>query len=199
MAKAYICRMCSSTLEHFWTVARLFQGSRALHLNLCSIIWNIDCRSLFCSRKVNGRNTRSLLISRRDLGDFDARWYQTYLISWFNGTIRVRKGTAMWSKDQMMLARAGRQTEPSTKEIRAVGNFRGKKLRKGHVSWSALFVYGWYTRYFAAEIIGNLLDVEPRRWRRPRRIDFSFNSEQVATFRAKYDKYDWTGMINSKI
>lgn len=50
-------------------------------------------------------------------------------------------------------------------------------------------------RYFAAEIIGNLLEVEPRRWRRPRRIDFRQNKERVAKFRKKYDRYDWTGLL----
>ncbi|KAF8505305.1 CwfJ C-terminus 1-domain-containing protein-like protein [Gautieria morchelliformis] len=58
---------------------------------------------------------------------------------------------------------------------------------------------GEFPRYFAAEIIGNQLDVEPRRWRRPKRIDFRFNKERVSTFRAKYEKYDWTGMIGSNV
>ncbi|KAI6147355.1 CwfJ C-terminus 1-domain-containing protein-like protein [Pisolithus tinctorius] len=44
-----------------------------------------------------------------------------------------------------------------------------------------------WTGTFAGEIIGNVMDVEPRRWRRPRRDRFSF--------RKKYDKFDWTGMI----
>lgn len=50
-------------------------------------------------------------------------------------------------------------------------------------------------RYFAAEIIGNVLDVEPRRWRRPRRVDLRHNKERVAKFKKKYDKFDWTPMI----
>ncbi|EPQ54755.1 hypothetical protein GLOTRDRAFT_77477 [Gloeophyllum trabeum ATCC 11539] len=54
---------------------------------------------------------------------------------------------------------------------------------------------GEFPRYFAAEIIGNLLDLEPRRWMKPRRIDFSQNKRRVAEFRKNYDKYDWTGMI----
>ena len=52
-----------------------------------------------------------------------------------------------------------------------------------------------WTRWFAAEIIGNLLDVEPRKWRRPRRIEFWQNKERVKKFKQKYDKFDWTGMI----
>ncbi|KAK7056976.1 Pre-mRNA-splicing factor cwf19 [Paramarasmius palmivorus] len=54
---------------------------------------------------------------------------------------------------------------------------------------------GEFPKWFAAEIIGNLLDIEPRRWRRPRRIDFRTNKERVTEFRKKYDKFDWTGMI----
>ncbi|KAL5520023.1 hypothetical protein ACEPAG_1683 [Sanghuangporus baumii] len=54
---------------------------------------------------------------------------------------------------------------------------------------------GDFPKYFAAEIIGNVLDLEPRRWRRPRRIDFRFNKERVSKFKKKYDKFDWTGMI----
>ncbi|KAH9942920.1 CwfJ C-terminus 1-domain-containing protein-like protein [Amylocystis lapponica] len=54
---------------------------------------------------------------------------------------------------------------------------------------------GDFPRYFAAEIVGNLLDMEPRRWRHPRRVDFRQNKERVAKFRQKYDKFDWTGMI----
>lgn len=50
-------------------------------------------------------------------------------------------------------------------------------------------------RYFATEIIGNVLDLEPRKWRHPRRVDFAFNKNRVAKFRKQYDKYDWTVMI----
>ncbi|CAL1713333.1 unnamed protein product [Somion occarium] len=52
-----------------------------------------------------------------------------------------------------------------------------------------------FPRYFAAEIIGNLMDMEPRRWRRPRKIDFHHNKDRVAKFKIMYDKFDWTGMI----
>lgn len=54
---------------------------------------------------------------------------------------------------------------------------------------------GEFPRYFAAEIIGNILDLEPRKWRRPRRVEFTFNKSRVAKFRKQYDKYDWTVMI----
>ncbi|KAH9933124.1 CwfJ C-terminus 1-domain-containing protein-like protein [Epithele typhae] len=42
--------------------------------------------------------------------------------------------------------------------------------------------------WFAAEIIGNILD-------RPRKIDFHQNKERVKKFKKKYDQFDWTGMI----
>lgn len=54
---------------------------------------------------------------------------------------------------------------------------------------------GEFPRYFAGEIIGNVMDVEPRRWRRPRRVEFRYNMDRRAQFRKKYDKFDWTGMI----
>lgn len=50
-------------------------------------------------------------------------------------------------------------------------------------------------RYFATEIIGSVLDLEPRSWRKPRRIDFRHNKERVAKFRLGYDKWDWTKQL----
>ncbi|TRM64016.1 CwfJ C-terminus 1-domain-containing protein-like protein [Schizophyllum amplum] len=46
---------------------------------------------------------------------------------------------------------------------------------------------GEFPKYFAGEI--------PRRWRRPKRVDFHSNRQRVAQFKRKYDKFDWTGMI----
>ncbi|EKM79325.1 hypothetical protein AGABI1DRAFT_85181 [Agaricus bisporus var. burnettii JB137-S8] len=54
---------------------------------------------------------------------------------------------------------------------------------------------GEFPRYFAGEIIGNLLDLEPRRWRRPRKVDFRSNKERVKSFKKEYEKFNWTGMI----
>ncbi|CAE6494156.1 unnamed protein product [Rhizoctonia solani] len=54
---------------------------------------------------------------------------------------------------------------------------------------------GQFPRWFAAEIIGNILDVEPRRWRRPRKEDFRMNDRRVEVFKKKFDKYDWTKML----
>ncbi|KAI0075064.1 hypothetical protein K474DRAFT_1664650 [Panus rudis PR-1116 ss-1] len=58
---------------------------------------------------------------------------------------------------------------------------------------------GDFPKYFVAEIIGNLLDLEPRKWRRPRRIDFHHNKDRVAKFKKGYDKFDWTPMIQQQI
>ncbi|KAJ7202788.1 CwfJ C-terminus 1-domain-containing protein-like protein [Mycena pura] len=57
---------------------------------------------------------------------------------------------------------------------------------------------GEFPRYFAGEIIGNVLELEPRKWRRPKRIDSWSNKERVAQFKKKYDKFDWTGMIGKE-
>ncbi|KAI5896716.1 uncharacterized protein SCHCODRAFT_02615633 [Schizophyllum commune H4-8] len=54
---------------------------------------------------------------------------------------------------------------------------------------------GEFPKYFAGEIIGNVLDLEPRKWRRPKRIDFHSNKQRVAQFKQKYDQFDWTPMI----
>ncbi|KAF8600279.1 hypothetical protein BDV93DRAFT_538757 [Ceratobasidium sp. AG-I] len=54
---------------------------------------------------------------------------------------------------------------------------------------------GQFPRWFAAEIIGNVLDVEPRRWRRPRREDLRMNQKRVEMFREKFEKFDWTKML----
>ncbi|GBE84892.1 CwfJ C-terminus 1-domain-containing protein-like protein [Sparassis latifolia] len=54
---------------------------------------------------------------------------------------------------------------------------------------------GEFPRYFAGEIIGNILELEPRQWRHPRRIDFRQNKARVQKFKQKYERFDWTGMI----
>ncbi|KIK58206.1 hypothetical protein GYMLUDRAFT_171477 [Collybiopsis luxurians FD-317 M1] len=58
---------------------------------------------------------------------------------------------------------------------------------------------GEFPRYFAAEIIGNVLELEPRKWRRPRRVlGGARDKERIRDFRKWYDKYDWTGMIGQQ-
>jgi Protein similar to CwfJ C-terminus 2 len=66
--------------------------------------------------------------------------------------------------------------------------------------WASIIFHYWFAglicaRYFAGEIIGNLLELEPRRWRRPRRLDFGRNKERVASFRKRFDRFNWTGLI----
>jgi hypothetical protein len=69
-----------------------------------------------------------------------------------------------------------------------------------YVCWFAVERCGSHSceRYFAGEIIGNVLELEPRKWRRPKRIDFRNNKERVSEFKKKYDKFDWTGMIGQE-
>lgn len=52
-------------------------------------------------------------------------------------------------------------------------------------------------RYFAQEIIGNLLDLPPKAWRKPKRLDRRDQGKRIEAFREKYDKYDWTKMLSS--
>lgn len=63
-----------------------------------------------------------------------------------------------------------------------------------------------FPRYFAAEIIGNLLELEPHKWRKPKRIgrhhahptSTRLNQERVKRFLNDlgYSKYDWTGLLS---
>jgi len=62
-------------------------------------------------------------------------------------------------------------------------------------SETPLFIVLTCARYFAGEIIGNLLELEPRQWRRPRRLDFGRNKERVANLKKRFDRFDWTGLI----
>lgn len=39
------------------------------------------------------------------------------------------------------------------------------------------------------------MDVEPKRWRRPRKMDRRHHTDRIDDFKKKYDKYDWTGLI----
>ena len=58
---------------------------------------------------------------------------------------------------------------------------------------------GDFPSYFAAEILGNVLEVEPPgKWRRPRKLDFRSNRERVERFRKMYDTFDWTGMLRKE-
>jgi len=54
-----------------------------------------------------------------------------------------------------------------------------------------------FWRYFAGEIIGNVMDLEPRQWMRPRRIDYRHSKDRIQRFKKMYEKYDWTGLIGT--
>ncbi|BGP20718.1 Pre-mRNA-splicing factor cwf19 [Rhodosporidiobolus nylandii] len=56
---------------------------------------------------------------------------------------------------------------------------------------------GEFPTYFAQEIIGNLLHLPPKSWRKPRRLDRRDNAARVEAFRKKYDKYDWTKALKA--
>lgn len=43
---------------------------------------------------------------------------------------------------------------------------------------------------FAHEILGTMLDLEPHRWRRPKRVAGS--SQRVEAFRVAWEPFDWT-------
>ncbi|CAO1638457.1 unnamed protein product [Sympodiomycopsis kandeliae] len=57
---------------------------------------------------------------------------------------------------------------------------------------------GKFERYFAAEVIGGLLDIEPRMWMRPRRVDHKRGAEMLAKYKKEWDPFDWTKMLREQ-
>ncbi|KAJ7857614.1 CwfJ C-terminus 1-domain-containing protein-like protein [Mycena olivaceomarginata] len=58
---------------------------------------------------------------------------------------------------------------------------------------------GEFPRYFAGEIIGNVLELEPRKWRRPKRIDFRRQQGAGGGVQEEVRQVcDWTGMIGQE-
>jgi hypothetical protein len=55
---------------------------------------------------------------------------------------------------------------------------------------------GEFKRNFAAEIIGEVMELQPRLWRKPRRMDRKLNDERIKHFRKSYDAHDWTKMLS---
>ncbi|WVN88878.1 uncharacterized protein L203_104093 [Cryptococcus depauperatus CBS 7841] len=49
-----------------------------------------------------------------------------------------------------------------------------------------------FPRYFAQEVIGNILGLESRKWRKPRRIDQSLNKERARVLGTLFQPYNWT-------
>lgn len=54
-----------------------------------------------------------------------------------------------------------------------------------------------FPRNFAAQLLGTLLDREPRVWRRPRRLDNKAHKARQAQFTNLWSPYDWTKMLES--
>jgi hypothetical protein len=54
---------------------------------------------------------------------------------------------------------------------------------------------GDFPAWFAAEIIGNLLELEPKRWRKPKRLHGAEQAAQLQTFQQSWAPFDWTTMI----
>ncbi|RSH94889.1 hypothetical protein EHS25_004695 [Saitozyma podzolica] len=57
---------------------------------------------------------------------------------------------------------------------------------------------GEFPKYFAAEIIGNILGLEPRKWLRPKKIDFALNKERARTLGTKFQPYNWTVQLEQQ-
>jgi len=49
-----------------------------------------------------------------------------------------------------------------------------------------------FPTYFAQEILGGILDVDPQLWRRPRRENFDRQKQKVLNFAAKWKEHDFT-------
>nr|XP_019048938.1 cell cycle control protein cwf19 [Kwoniella bestiolae CBS 10118]OCF27868.1 cell cycle control protein cwf19 [Kwoniella bestiolae CBS 10118] len=49
-----------------------------------------------------------------------------------------------------------------------------------------------FPRYFAAEVIGNVLGLEPRKWRKPRKIDYNLNKDRARKLGEKFQPFNWT-------
>ncbi|WWC58338.1 uncharacterized protein I303_100878 [Kwoniella dejecticola CBS 10117] len=49
-----------------------------------------------------------------------------------------------------------------------------------------------FPRYFAAEVIGNVLGLEPRKWRKPKKIDYNLNKERARKLGEQFQPFNWT-------
>ncbi|WWC86011.1 uncharacterized protein L201_000882 [Kwoniella dendrophila CBS 6074] len=49
-----------------------------------------------------------------------------------------------------------------------------------------------FPRYFAAEVIGNVLGLEPRKWRKPRKMDYNKNKERARKLGEQFQPFNWT-------
>jgi hypothetical protein len=53
-----------------------------------------------------------------------------------------------------------------------------------------------WTPWFGKEIIAGILDIDPSRWRKPRRIEYSAAQTRLATFKKQFEQFDWTKMLD---
>lgn len=49
--------------------------------------------------------------------------------------------------------------------------------------------------YFAAEIIGNVLGLEPRKWMKPKHIEIAQNKDRARALGTKFQPYNWTTQL----
>lgn len=53
-------------------------------------------------------------------------------------------------------------------------------------------------RYFAGEVVGNILGLEPRKWLRPRPIDRSRNQERAKALGTSFQPFNWTLQLQAQ-
>lgn len=68
----------------------------------------------------------------------------------------------------------------------------------GISSGTSVSAGGRFERCFAAQVIGGLLDLEPRQWKRPRRLDHRRGAELLKHYKAEWQPYDWTKMLREQ-
>jgi hypothetical protein len=78
------------------------------------------------------------------------------------------------------------------KVIVVVGNFHRMSLPSVFDELRRWWADG---RYFAAEIIGNLLDLEPIKWRKPKKLDYGLNQQRAAKLGQWFQPYNWTTQL----
>ncbi|WVQ93714.1 hypothetical protein IAU59_000791 [Kwoniella sp. CBS 9459] len=49
-----------------------------------------------------------------------------------------------------------------------------------------------FPRYFASEVIGNVLGLEPRKWRRPKKMDYALNQDRARRLGQQFQPFNWT-------
>ena len=60
------------------------------------------------------------------------------------------------------------------------------------------FVIQWLNISGQQEILGGILDVDPQRWRKPRRENFDQQRKKVLDFAAMWKPYDFTSKLRDE-